>query len=561
MVEYAVEGEPYALYLDFGDARAFHGFMGGFELAHARLEPGKLHILASIRSSIEAGREWANLGRGGEDYKQWFRPEPFVSTLGRGDERAAALARRARRGHARRPAALCTSRGSPRAPQGSVARGALIGHGAHRRPAGRPRPQARHRPRVPPRMARAAAALAPRAVHAGSTSVAGPPVRFTHPQAFVAQYRAMFHERMYAAALGPAPVILDVGANYGLATIALKAEHPDAEIVAFEADPAIAAIAATNIARPRACDDVTLVRAAAWTSEGTMRFAAEGSDAGRLGDEGGLEVPTVRLRDWLDRDVDLLKMDIEGAEVDVLLDCADRLDRVGSLVCEYHSFAGRPQRLGEMIGAPRERRAPGDRHGRHGPGPPAGRRARGRERHGHAAQRVRAAGVAAARAGARRRPDGRGRRRRGRLGDAEAGAGAALTHGTPALRPPLADRAPSREAGRRRCGGACPAERSDVPDSSGEATRSARLAGGAARLGYDTTRISRHDPRDATARRPSLLTAPSARPRPAPRPRGAPRRDAGRTGTKAQYAPSPRTTADTVRARSLRSRRSDHVAA
>ena len=184
----------------------------------------------------------------------------------------------------------------------------------------------------------------------GSTSVAGPPVRFTHPQAFVAQYRAMFHERMYAAALGPAPVILDVGANYGLATIALKAEHPDAEIVAFEADPAIADVAETNI-HAAGLRGVTLVRAAAWTSEGTMRFAAEGSDAGRLGDEGGLEVPTVRLRDWLDRDVDLLKMDIEGAEVEVLLDCADRLDRVGSLVCEYHSFAGRPQRLGEMIGA------------------------------------------------------------------------------------------------------------------------------------------------------------------------------------------------------------------
>lgn len=80
MVEYAVEGEPYAIYLDFCDARAFHGFMGGFEPAHARLEPGKLHILASLRASIEAGRAWANLGRGGEDYKQSFRPEPFVST-------------------------------------------------------------------------------------------------------------------------------------------------------------------------------------------------------------------------------------------------------------------------------------------------------------------------------------------------------------------------------------------------------------------------------------------------------------------------------------------------
>ena len=92
-------------------------------------------------------------------------------------------------------------------------------------------------------------------------------MRFTHPQAFVAQYRAMFHERMYAAALGPAPVILDVGANYGLAAIALKAEHPDAEIVAFEADPAIAAIAEANIAAA-GLRGVTLVRAAAWTCRG-----------------------------------------------------------------------------------------------------------------------------------------------------------------------------------------------------------------------------------------------------------------------------------------------------
>jgi FkbM family methyltransferase len=185
---------------------------------------------------------------------------------------------------------------------------------------------------------------------AGSSAVAGPDVRFTHPHAFVAQYRAMFHERMYAAALPPAPYVLDVGANYGLAAIALKREHPDAEIVAFEADPAIAAIAAANL-EAAGLDDVTLVRAAAWTREGAMRFAAEGSDAGRLGDDGSVEVPTVRLRDWLARDVDLLKMDIEGAEVEVLLDCADRLHRVRRLVCEYHSFAGRPQRLGELLAA------------------------------------------------------------------------------------------------------------------------------------------------------------------------------------------------------------------
>jgi CelD/BcsL family acetyltransferase involved in cellulose biosynthesis len=97
IVEYADEGAPVAVYLDFMDARAFHGFMGGFEPGAARLEPGKLHILASIRRSFEAGRTWANLGRGGEDYKQWFRPEAFVSrsvavTSGRLRSRAALVA-------------------------------------------------------------------------------------------------------------------------------------------------------------------------------------------------------------------------------------------------------------------------------------------------------------------------------------------------------------------------------------------------------------------------------------------------------------------------------------
>jgi CelD/BcsL family acetyltransferase involved in cellulose biosynthesis len=75
----------------------FRGFGGGFEPARARLEPGKLHILASTRASIEAGREVFNMGRGGEAYKEWFRPEARVSrsmavTSGRLRSRAALVA-------------------------------------------------------------------------------------------------------------------------------------------------------------------------------------------------------------------------------------------------------------------------------------------------------------------------------------------------------------------------------------------------------------------------------------------------------------------------------------
>jgi hypothetical protein len=55
----------------------------------------------------------------------------------------------------------------------------------------------------------------------------------------------------------------------------------------------------------------------------------------------------VRLKEYLDRAgrVDLLKMDIEGAEADVLEDCRGSLGGVQHLFVEYHAYTGQPQRL------------------------------------------------------------------------------------------------------------------------------------------------------------------------------------------------------------------------
>jgi hypothetical protein len=50
-------------------------------------------------------------------------------------------------------------------------------------------------------------------------------------------------------------------------------------------------------------------------------------------------VPSVRLREVLERDrIDLLKLDIEGAEGAVLADCAPVLDRVDAIVMDLHEF-------------------------------------------------------------------------------------------------------------------------------------------------------------------------------------------------------------------------------
>ena len=82
-------------------------------------------------------------------------------------------------------------------------------------------------------------------------------------------------------------------------------------------------------------------------------WRAEGADGGRIHTDGDgpsiIEIETVRLWNFLNRPVDFLKMDIEGSEVDVLIDCADRLSNVRALFVEYHSFDGQPQRLEELL--------------------------------------------------------------------------------------------------------------------------------------------------------------------------------------------------------------------
>jgi hypothetical protein len=62
-----------------------------------------------------------------------------------------------------------------------------------------------------------------------------------------------------------------------------------------------------------------------------------------------VSLPSIRLRDYLTGPVDMLKMDIEGAEVDVLLDCKDRLHLVKNLFVEFHGKANDPGKLEQLL--------------------------------------------------------------------------------------------------------------------------------------------------------------------------------------------------------------------
>ncbi|HVB38144.1 MAG TPA: FkbM family methyltransferase [Vicinamibacterales bacterium] len=141
----------------------------------------------------------------------------------------------------------------------------------------------------------------------------------------------------------PDPRILDCGANVGLASLYFKRLYPSARITAYEADPAICTILGENL-RANGATDVEVVNAAVWTAAGSVAFRCEGADSGAIDALAGTttgtrrEVPAVRLRSLLGEPIDVLKLDIEGAERVVLEDCADLIGRVPVLLLDLHEF-------------------------------------------------------------------------------------------------------------------------------------------------------------------------------------------------------------------------------
>jgi len=187
----------------------------------------------------------------------------------------------------------------------------------------------------------------------GITSLLGQPIRFADAASFLSAAAEIFDRQIYRfSADNPAPRIIDGGANIGLATLYFKTLHPAARITAFEPDPEIAALLRKNVA-PWHPEGVEIVEKALGTGAGRLQFSVEGADAGRLGTIPGrsrrIEVETVALSDYLDQRIDFLKLDIEGAETAVLEAAAPRLGNVEKIFVEYHSFAGEPQSLPQLL--------------------------------------------------------------------------------------------------------------------------------------------------------------------------------------------------------------------
>lgn len=182
----------------------------------------------------------------------------------------------------------------------------------------------------------------------------GKPFHYISPAELIHGLQEIFLDRIYEQPFGPRPYILDCGANVGLSVRYFKSIAPDALIEAFEPDPANFALLEKNVA---ASGDtgIQLHQKAIWKASTTLQFESGGLMSSRIADSGApagkqmVDVEAVRLKDMLQRQVDFLKMDIEGAEYEVIRDVQDSLGQVKCMFIEYHGTYGQNGELLDML--------------------------------------------------------------------------------------------------------------------------------------------------------------------------------------------------------------------
>lgn len=146
------------------------------------------------------------------------------------------------------------------------------------------------------------------------------------------------------------PVILDIGANIGLATLYFKKHYPMARITAVEPLSANFKLLEQNIFTNNLTDTQALQVALApqagtitlhtdqdndWHSTASI---VEGNWT-RSQTTVAKTVPAVTLSSLINEPIDLLKIDIESAEQAVLNQALPKLNLVKQILCEFHPVA------------------------------------------------------------------------------------------------------------------------------------------------------------------------------------------------------------------------------
>lgn len=207
-------------------------------------------------------------------------------------------------------------------------------------------------PSLPPDMRKSLATSAVRLAMADHTGLpnpvqlAGYKVNYLRRDLLLHLYGEIFVNTCYAyEPSSPAPIILDCGSNIGMAMLYFKRMFPGSHLTCFEPDPETFGVLRKNMEQ-NGLIGVELHCCALTGVEGTTTFFHSNEEVGSLlmsthperlsGSQ--IEVQSRALSPYIQDDVDLLKLDIEGSEHPVLMEVAEagKLRQIRQMHIEYH---------------------------------------------------------------------------------------------------------------------------------------------------------------------------------------------------------------------------------
>jgi FkbM family methyltransferase len=136
----------------------------------------------------------------------------------------------------------------------------------------------------------------------------------------------------------PGDVVLECGAHHGFTTLLIAQwAGPAGRVVAFEASPASAAILSQNVERNGLTGRVTVEARAVGAAAGMLTVTEESNAVALTGRSSpGIHVPVVPLDAYADLDPTLIKLDVEGFEIEALRGARRVLERRPRVAIEVH---------------------------------------------------------------------------------------------------------------------------------------------------------------------------------------------------------------------------------
>lgn len=170
-------------------------------------------------------------------------------------------------------------------------------------------------------------------------------------------------ENYYFKTLNKDPFIVDCGGNIGISVIYFKLIYPQAKLLVFEPSPDNISLFKKNIERNN-LKDVELIPVAVGKEKGEITIYTQGPGTTMYTEfaqkqkkqtedhwADKVTVPLHNVSEYITEHVDYLKLDVEGAEADILeaLDRDRKIHFVQATGMEYHQFSGEINKLSTIV--------------------------------------------------------------------------------------------------------------------------------------------------------------------------------------------------------------------